>query len=179
MRRARILAFCVLLLGLSGCLSGSLPDTPGETPTPTEVPPGTPTPTEAPPGTPAATETAVLTETPGPTPHEWHELVDRPDATQTIRVNNEWNRSVEIRVAVIRNTTNRTVHNASYHLPPGTDKTVYNVSAADPDGIEPFTVVVTARNTTRRATLKTNACYAAVYADIRQDGTLSVAPVIC
>jgi len=105
--------------------------------------------------------------------------MNQPDPDKAVLLKNEWNRSVTVRVRVIREATNTTVHNETYHLESGIERDVYHTTAADPNGIEEFTVVVTARNTTERVTIKTNNCYGPAYAEIREDGTLYLYYVIC
>lgn len=164
-----VLAFALVS---SGCLSGGGPEASTVTPTPTATPPGTPTPTETPPVTPTPTATS-------PTPQEWTELEEKPYSDQPVQVENRWNQTVTMSVRVIRHATNTTVHNNSYQVTPGTDRTVYNIAEAQPNGIEVFTVAVTARNTTMRTTIETDKCHRGAFAEVQQDGSLYVDHVIC
>lgn len=150
-----VLAFLVLA---TGCLSGGVGDAPSSPTT------ETPTPTEGP-----GTQTQVGTE--------W--ASEQPDPNKEVNLENRWNKSAEMRVSVIRDETNETVHNDTYTLDPGEDRTVYNVSEADPNGIESFTVAVTAQNTTERISIKTNKCYGDSYAEIQDDGSLYLYYAIC
>jgi hypothetical protein len=155
--RAHLPALLALLCLTAGCLSGVSGD-------------GTPSPT-APTGTATTTATA--------TPSDHHAALDQPDPDKEVVVQNRWNRSVEMHVRVVRDATGETVHDGTDTLAPGTERTVYNVSAADPEGVEAFTVVVTARNTTDRVSIETNRCYGNAYAEIRPDGALYVYYSIC
>lgn len=105
--------------------------------------------------------------------------MNQPDPDKTVILQNDWNQSSEIRVQVIHNPTNETVYDRTHQLDPDTKQTVYNTAEADPDGIEAFTIVLTARNTTERATIETNLCYGDVYGEIQQDGTLYQYYEIC
>jgi hypothetical protein len=156
--RANLSALLVLLCLTAGCLSGVSGD-------------GTPSPT-AQTGT---TTTATATTTPS----DHHAALDQPDPDKEVVVQNRWNRSAEMQVRVVRDATGETVHDGTDTLAPGTERTVYNVSAADPEGVETFTVVVTARNTTDRVSIETNRCYGNAYAEILDDGTLYVYYSIC
>jgi hypothetical protein len=105
--------------------------------------------------------------------------MNEPDADKAVQVRNAWNRSVEMRVRVVREATNTTVYDERHELAPGADRTVYDLSDADPDGVERFTVAVTARNTTERVSIETNVCYGDAHAEILEDGTLYVYYAIC
>lgn len=118
-------------------------------------------------------------ETPTSAPDGHSTATNQPDSDKAVYVRNDWNRSVEMRVRVVRDATNETVHDETYDLPPGAGRTVYDVSEADPDGIESFTVVATARNATERVTIRTNRCYGDAHAEVRDDGTLYVYYAIC
>jgi len=144
-------ALLAVLLLTAGCLSGAAGDA-----TTTEGPTST---TTAPPDHRAAS--------------------NQPDPEKAVVLENEWDRRVEMHVRVVRDGTNRTVHEANYTVGPGEERTVYNVAAADPDGIESFTVVVTTRDTTDRVSIETSACYGNVYAEIQDDGTPYVYYAIC
>jgi FlaG/FlaF family flagellin (archaellin) len=153
--RSTVLVAVVVVLA-AGCLSGvSGEATPRSSPSPT----------------------GTITSTPTPAGHE--AAMDRPDPDKEVRLRNEWNRSVEVRVRIQRDATNRTVHDVTERLQPGAERTAYDLSTADPDGVEAFTVVVTARNTTERVGIETNECYGNVYAEVSEDGTLYVYYAIC
>lgn len=162
--------FLALLLLTAGCMSGG----PAESTTQTETPAGTPTPT----ATPTATE---LSETPTetPTPPDSESALNEPDPDKEVRIENEWNQTVEITIRIIREQNNETVHHETYELAPDGQETVYNLSEAEPDGIEAFTVVVTAQNETQRVSIETNACYGNTYAVIMDDGSLNLFYAIC
>ena len=82
-------------------------------------------------------------------------------------------------VRIVRETTNETVLDETYDLSTGTGRTVYNTADANPDGIERFTVTVTARNTTESVPIRTSRCFGDAYADVTEDGELSVYYAIC
>lgn len=168
-RLVAVVAVVVLAPLAAGCLAGA-PD-PGTTPTATGT--GTGTGTEPPAGT--TTPSATGTATPGGHEH----AANQPDPDKAVRLVNEYNRSVTARVRVLREATNATVHDGTYDLAPGADRTVYDTAAADPDGVESFTVVVTARNATERVTVETSVCYGDVTAQVRPDGSLYVFYAIC
>jgi len=148
--RASRPALLAVLLLTAGCLSGAAGDATTEGPTSTAT---------APPDHRAAS--------------------NQPDPEKAVVLENEWDRSVEMHVRVVRDATNRTVHEANYTVGADEERTVYSVAAADPDGIESFTVVVTTRDTTDRVTIETSACYGNVYAEIQADGTPYVYYAIC
>jgi hypothetical protein len=104
---------------------------------------------------------------------------NQPDPDKRVRLENAWNQSVEIRISVVREATNETVHEGTYTLEPGQQREVYNVADADPDGIESFRVTATARNTTRSVTIETSACYGGAYVEVLEDGTLYPYYAIC
>ncbi|MEF8779304.1 MAG: hypothetical protein V5A46_01325 [Haloferacaceae archaeon] len=116
-------------------------------------------------------------ETPTPPSHE--DAMNEPDPDKVVYVQNDWNRSVEVQVRVVRDSTNETVHEGTYDLSPGEEQAAYDVSEADPDGVESFTVVATARDATERVTIETNRCYGNVHAEIQADGTLYLFYEIC
>lgn len=103
----------------------------------------------------------------------------QPDPDKEVNLENRWNRSAEIRVSVTREATNETVHNGTYNLDPGEDRAVFTTSEADPDGIESFTVTVTAQNMTDHVSIKTSKCYGDAYAEVRTDGSLHLYYEIC
>lgn len=104
---------------------------------------------------------------------------DRPDASKEIHLENFWNESVEMHVQVVRVRTNETVHDETYALESGDDVHAYTLSEADPDGIESFRIVVTARNETQNVTVETNACYGDAYAELQDEGQLYLYYEIC
>jgi hypothetical protein len=144
--RLTILLLTVVLL-TTGCLS-----------TPID---GTVTPVSAPDTTPSRTTQ------PGSHEHAMNE----PDPNKTVLLENDWNRTVEMHVTVIREATNETVHEGRYDVEPGSSREVYHTAAAEPDGIERFTVILRAGNETNTATIETNLCYGPAYATIQEDGT--------
>ena len=176
------LAVVVVVLTLTaGCVgptstgSGSATPTP-ESPTATPEPPaGTATPTPDPEttgteGSETRTETKSVT-TEGAS--------NQPDPDKAVRLENAWNRSVEVRISVVREATNETVHEGTYTLDPGEEQEVYNVADADPDGIESFRVTATAQNTTESVTVDTHACHGDVRVEVLEDGTLYPYYAIC
>jgi hypothetical protein len=115
--------------------------------------------------------------TAGPPDHE--AASDEPAPHKDVTLSNDWSRPVTVQVRVIRNATGQTVHKGSYDLAPDTERDVYDLARADPDGVEPFTVEITARNTTRRVTVETSACYGDVYGEIQTDGSVYLYYAIC
>jgi len=152
-RSTHLVALAVIVSLAAGCLAGG---------------PGAPQ---------AGTETATATAT--QTPWSYAHAADQPDPDKEIRLSNRWNRSVAMHVRVVREATNATVHDATHDLAPGAERTVYTTAAADPDGVEAFTVTVSARNATESVTIETSACYGNAYGEIRADGSLYVYYAIC
>jgi len=165
----------VALLVLGGCLSAGTGGQPSPTPTQTatDTPTVTPTSTEGPASPPAPASPTDST----PDGHE--QAANQPDPNKHVTLTNRWNETVTMRVRVIREATNETVHDGSYDLAPGAERTVYNTSAADPDGIERFTVVLTARGTTERVGIETSQCYGEAYGEVQPDGTVYLYYSIC
>jgi hypothetical protein len=97
---------------------------------------------------------------------------NQPDPDKTVQLENAWNQSVEIRISVVREAANETVHEGTYTLDPGTEREVYDVADADPDGVESFRVTATARNATRTVTIETSACSTDAYVEITSSGDL-------
>lgn len=95
-----------------------------------------------------------------------------PDPDKSVRLENDWNRSVEVRLSVVREATNETVHEGTYTLDPGTERAVYDVADADPDGVESFRVTATARTATGTVTIETSACSTDAYVEITSSGNL-------
>jgi hypothetical protein len=104
---------------------------------------------------------------------------NEPDPDKAVRLENAWNGSAEIRIRVVREATNGTVHEGAYTLDPGEEREVYNLADAEPDGIEPFRVIATARNTTDSVTVETHACHGDVYVELLEDGTVYPSYAIC
>ena len=162
-------AFVAVVLTLAILLAGCL-GPPAGTPTSTSSPAGTPTATGSP-----GTTSKRTTGTPAGTEYASRQ----PEPSRPVTVRNGWNRSVEVHVSVVRETTNGTVHEATYDLPAGTERTVYDTAEAEPDGIERFTVTVSARNATESVTIETSRCYGDVYAETGSDGELFVTYAVC
>jgi hypothetical protein len=165
MRPSRRSVLLVALLFTAGCLSAP-PDGTSSSPTPTTASPS-----------PTATTSANATVTATPPTHR--AASNSPDPEKAVVVANEWDSVVEMRVRVVRDATNRTVHEATYTVDPGAERTAYDVATADPVGVESFTVVVTARDTTERVSIETSECYGDAYAEILDDGTLYLYYAIC
>ena len=102
-----------------------------------------------------------------------------PDPDKAVQLENDWNRSVEVDLRVVREATDETVYEATHTLDPSAEREAYDVSDADPDGIESFRIVASALNATERTTISTNACYGDVYVRVDADGTLAVFHSIC
>jgi len=168
-----VLALAAVLV-LGGCLSaGAGGQSPSPTPTQTATDTPTATPTEGPGSSPAPPSPTAST----PDGHE--QAANQPDPDKHVLLANQWNENVTMHVRVIREATNETVHDGTYELAPGSERTVYNTSAADPDGIERFTVVLTARGTTERVDIETSQCYGEAYGEIQSDGTVYLYYSIC
>ena len=159
MRRSGLAAAALALLFLTaGCLSGAPPtDTASATPTPDP--------------TPGETATAGYTST--------ERASEIPDADKAVHVENRWNRSVEIRISVVRAATNETVYEATETFEPGADRDVYSLAEADPDGIESFRIVASGLNTTESVTVRTSACYGNAYVEVTEEGELFPYYAIC
>lgn len=56
---------------------------------------------------------------------------------------------------------------------------MYDTGRADPDGIEEFSFVVSARGQTERVSIETNACYGDAGSRLTEDGELTVYYAIC
>jgi hypothetical protein len=182
-RFAGLVAFVLLT---SGCLSGAPGGNVG-TPTPegstTET--ATATPTRSPDATtpkecpPPATETSTTTPDAGTVPGSGTPTATEsgfefsPDRETPVLLRNDWNRRVEVRVRVVCEPTGVTVHDEAYVLGPGTSLEAYDLAGATPDGRVPLRVVVTARNTTGRVTVRTTEC-ADVTGQILEDGGFDV-----
>lgn len=164
-RNATLLVI-LLLFATAGCLSS----VPSEAPT---SPTGTPTPTPTP--------TEEVSEAPAETTDQYGDVPppNQPQANKEVQLFNDWNRSVSMDVRVVRESTNESVHDETYDLDPGESQTAYDVADADPDGVEAFEVVVTARGTTERVSIETSTCYGDASAEIRDDGTLYVYYAVC
>ena len=131
-------------------------------------------------GTPTATGSPGTTsERTAGTPAGTEYASQRPEPSHPVTLRNEWNRSVEARVTVVREATNATVHDATYDLAAGSERTVYDTAEADPDGVEAFAVTVTARNVTESVTIETSRCYGDVYAEVTDEGELFVTYAVC
>jgi hypothetical protein len=173
-RQSPPLVALAALLVLGGCLSaGAGGQSPSPTPTQTATDTPVTTPTDGPGSSPAPTSPTAST----PDGHE--QAANQPDPDKHVLLANDWNETVTIEVSVVRESTNETVHEGSYDLEPGAERTVYNTSAADPDGIERFTVVVTARGTTERVDIETSQCYGEAYGEVQSDGSLYLYYSIC
>jgi hypothetical protein len=170
-RQSLPLVTLAALLVLGGCLSAGAGG-PSQSPTPTQTATDTPTST-AELGSPAPPSPTTST----PDGHEY--ATNQPDPNKHVTLTNRWDETVTMQVRVIREATNETVHDGSYNLAPGAERTVYNTSAADPDGIERFTVVVTARGTTERVDIETSQCYGEAYGEVQSDGSLYLYYSIC
>jgi hypothetical protein len=169
-----VLALTAGCVGPTAPGSGSATATPTPTGNPVTSAPdaGTATPTPDPePGTEGSDTGTVSVSTEGAS--------NEPDPDKAVRLENAWNRSVEIRLRVVREATNETVHEGTYTLDAGEQRVVYNTAEADPDGIEAFRVIATARNTTESVTIETNACYGGASVEVLEDGTLYPYYAIC
>ncbi|SMP27501.1 hypothetical protein [Halobellus salinus] len=165
-------ALAVLVL-VAGCVGPGSPGSGSATPT-TEPPTDTAAPTPEPDTTTgmggAGTDTKAVST---------RGASNQPDPDKTVRLENAWNQPVDIRIRVVREATDETVHEGTYTLDRGEQREVYNVADADPDGIESFRVTATARNTTESVTIETNRCYGGAYVEVLEDGTLYPYYAIC
>ena len=168
------LAVALVVLALTaGCVGPSSIGSGSETPTP-EPPVDTATSTPEPPATTgmggAGTDTKAVST---------RGASNQPDPDKAVRLENAWNQSVDIRIHIVREAPNETVHEGTYTLDPGEQREVYNVAAADPDGIESFRVTATTRNTTESVTVETHACHGDVHVEVLEDGTVYPYYAIC
>lgn len=132
---------------------------------------------------PAGSDTTSST-TKGPTSNtgsgdSLFEAMDEPDPSQGIMLDNNWNRSVELHLRVIREKTSEAVFNQTYTLSPGESRSVYNTARANPEGIESFTVIMTARNSSERVRIETSACYGGVTGRVTTDGNIRFVYAVC
>lgn len=156
---AKALAGALVVLTLTaGCVGPSPAGSGSETPTP---------------------EPPVDSATPPPDPTTTPGAEGSTTDTKVVGTRDAWNQSVEIRIRVVREATNETVHEGTYTLDPGAEREVYSVADADPDGVESFRVTATARNTTESVTIETNVCYGGAYVEVQEDGTLYPYYAIC
>ncbi|MFD1597391.1 hypothetical protein [Halobellus rarus] len=102
-----------------------------------------------------------------------------PDTDKAVQLENDWNRSVEVDLRVVRGTTDETVYGKTHTLDPGAEREVYDLSDANPDGVESFRIVASALNATEHTTISTNACHGDAYVRIDADGGLAVFHSIC
>jgi hypothetical protein len=116
-------------------------------------------------------------QTPIPDGHEY--ALNEPDPDKAVVLINEWNESADIHVEVFRNATSAIVYNETHTVEPDTEVEVYNTQASTPDGIEEFTVSLSARNTTESITIETNLCYGDARGEIQDDGSLYLYHAIC
>jgi len=168
-RSTPLVALLVALIVTAGCLGSPAP---GTDPTAADTPTATATPTSTASPTPPS-------QTPTYTPPGTEYPSDQPDASHQITVSNEWNRSVTVRVTVVREATNETVHEGTYEVAADQERAVYNTADANPDGVERFTVEATALNATESVTIETSKCYGNVYVEITADGELYPYYAIC
>lgn len=185
-RTIAIATMLAIALLSAGCLSGGPatettgPDEPRSTPSATATDQPTPSATgPMPTATGATPSDAGATPTATETPFDTVAASNEPDPSKHVRLENRWDETVTIDVRVVRNATGMTVHNASYDLDPGADRTVYNTVEADPDGIEGFTIVASARNTTDRVRIETSECYGYAHATVADGGALELYYPIC
>ena len=104
---------------------------------------------------------------------------EQPDADTAVHVENGWNRSVEIRIIVVREATNETVYEETEAFGAGADRDVYNLAEASPEGVESFRITATARNTTESVPIETSVCYGNAYVEITEEGELYPYHAIC
>jgi len=166
------LVVVVAVLALTaGCVGSSPIGDGSETPM---SPVDTATPTPEPPTTTKADGSATTTAS-----VNTEGASNEPDPDKPVRLENAWNRSADVRIQVVREATNETVHEGTYTLEPGEEREVYDTADADPEGIERFRVTATARNTTESVTIETNACYGGAHVEVLEDGTLYPYYAIC
>jgi hypothetical protein len=118
---------------------------------------------------PDATTVDSPADTATPTPDR---ASNQPDPDKTVRLENDWNDSVEIRIRVVREATGQPVHEGTYVLDAGEERTVYDVADAGSEGVESFRVTATARNATEAVTIETSACSTDAYIEITASGEL-------
>jgi hypothetical protein len=126
-----------------------------------------------------STEPQPDSESTADTQSQADHAAQNPEPDHDVRLSNDFDEPVEMRTEVIRDATEETVYDEVHSLQPGEETTVYNTRDAEPDGIEQFTVVVTARGASEQVGLETNGCYGGVSAWITDDGDLSSTYAIC
>ena len=104
---------------------------------------------------------------------------EQPDADTAVHVENGWNRSVEIRISVVREATNETVYEETEAFGAGADRDVYNLAEASPEGVESFRITATARHTTESVPIETGVCYGNAYVEITEEGERYPYHAIC
>lgn len=166
-RSTPLAALLVVVIVTAGCLGSP---SPGRGPTVDGTSAASAAPTSSP---------TSPSETPTYTPPGTEYASEQPDASHSVVVTNDWNRSVTVRVTVVREATTETVHEETYDVAPDGERAVYNTADANPDGIERFTVEATALNATESVTIETSKCYGNVYVEITADGELYPYYAIC
>ncbi|MFC7136265.1 hypothetical protein ACFQRB_06260 [Halobaculum litoreum] len=78
----------------------------------------------------SASTTAQPTETHAGTEYAAH----RPAPSQSVTLENRWDRSVSIRVTVVRVATGETVLDETFAVDPGSEVAAYDTVEADPQG---------------------------------------------
>jgi hypothetical protein len=128
----------------------------------------------------APTDGSTTTETATPTPDPvLTGASDRPDPDKRVTLENEWNATVAVDLRVVRAATGETVHEATHEVAAGEEREVYSTAAADPEGVETFRVVASARNETQKVVVETDTCYGGVYGVVRADGGFDLFYAVC
>lgn len=124
--------------------------------------------------TPSGTTTPTPSLTASPTETPWKSTA--PDPSHEVRVNNQFNRSIDLRVFVVHQGTH--VYDQNLTVAPG-ERTVYNTIEANPEGEERFRVVAVWNGTQADTYLRTTNCYASAEIWVTPDDGLSVGTVLC
>jgi hypothetical protein len=134
------------------------------------------------PGAPEATGSGPTAESPDggvETTQGWHERLENEVDPTRVSLRNDWNRSVDMEVRVVREATGETVYHERHELPAGAERTVFSTARTEADGIESFRVELTARNETVDVGVENSACHGPVVGLVDETGALDIGFVIC
>lgn len=104
--------------------------------------------------------------------------IQTPDEDKSVSLENELNRTREIRLTIIRNKTDEVVHNETYMVNNSIDD-VYNTEDANPEGIEKFSVIARTDSQSSEVSIETNECFGSAYVKISRDNDLEAFYSIC
>lgn len=118
---------------------------------------------------PTRTPTSTATETP------WDSTA--PDLDHEVRVDNQLDRSVDLRVFVVDESGHR-VYDENLTVEPG-ERTVYNTIDGNPEEYERFRVVAVWNGTQDDTSLRMKNCHFSALVTIREDDGLDVFTLLC